>query len=280
MNLQIEITNHCQLKCHECPNRLMKRPRSHMSEEVFDVVLNKYIVDLKDERERLGYPPTIILHKDGEPLLNPRLKDYIARIAKEKPDFRLNLYTNGLLLTRDFIDFLDSIPNKIWLFTSFHFYEYLGKKVDYSRVDDLFKSILNSSRPYDNIEFVFTSHVTQFMPVDDLNVWARIWESQVPQGRVTICVNNHINPWTGLIEAPNCVTFDACPYADFGHLFIGSTGNVIPCCMDLNEVLVFGNIMKDDPPVIYGRLNHFYELLREKKDLPELCIKCMGGLKK
>ena len=276
INCQIEFTNHCQLSCIECPHRLMQRPKAKMTDKIFDVVLNEYIVNLKNDEATLGYPPTVICHKDGEPLLHPKLKEYLSRIAAVKPNFRINLYTNGLLLTREFIDFLGTLPNKIWLFVSFHFYGYLGKKVDYTKTENLFRGVLNSSNPYSNIFFVFTSHVTRFIGADDLNMWAKIWQSQVPEGRLTIGINNSINPWTGLIDEPNCVKFDGCPYADFGHLFIGVTGNVIPCCMLLEEDIVFGNVMTDSRTMIYAKAEEFYSSLREKKNYPAICQKCIG----
>jgi MoaA/NifB/PqqE/SkfB family radical SAM enzyme len=276
MNLQIETTSKCGLECVECPHRLMLRGKVNMSESVFQAILDKIIPNLKNEEERLGYPPTIICHKDGEPLLNPRLRDYIQRIANTHPEFRLNLYTNGLLLTEDFINFLDALPMKVWLLISFHFYNADGKRNDYSKIEDLMTLILNSVKPYKNIDFIFTSHVTRFMTKVELQLWEKIWKSKVPEGRVTIGLNDCINPWTGLIKEDNCAHFDACPYADFGHIFIGATGNVVSCCMDLEEKLIFGNVLFDSVEDIFGRLDRFYSRLRAKELIPNLCRKCMG----
>lgn len=275
MNLQTEISSKCNLACIECPHRLMKRKQTIMDDNVFDVIFNKYILNLKNEEERLGYPPTIIFHKDGETLLHPNLRDYMLRISAHRPNYRYNLYTNGLLLTEDFIDFLSTLPNDIWLFISFHFYNYDGKRNNYDKLENLMFKILNSQNPYDNIKFVFTSHVTRFITKDDLNIWGQIWYNKVPEGRLTIGINDHINPWTGLIKEENCVTFDACPYADFGHLFIGVTGNVIPCCMILEEDVILGNVMVDSPEDIYKRLDNFYSKLR-KREFTGICRKCIG----
>ncbi len=276
MNLQIEISNHCQLTCWECPHRLMKRKKAHMSEEVFQAILDKIIPNLKNEEARLGYPPTIILHKDGCPMLNPYLRSYMQRISDAHPEFRLNLYTNGLLLTEDFLNFLDSLRCKTWLLISFHFYNYDGTRNDYSKVETLLFRVLNSIKPYKNIDFTFTSHVTKFMTKLELGIWEKIWKSKVPKGRVIIGLNDCINPWTGLIQADNLAHFDACPYADFGHIFVGVTGNIIPCCMDLEEKMTFGNVLIDSMESISERLDQFYAQLRKRENYPDLCRKCMG----
>ena len=275
MNLQFESSTICPLSCVECPQRLMKRKRQNMADEVFDIIFNKYILNLKNEEERLGYPPTIGFHGNGEPLLHPNIKDYMLRISAHRPNYRYNLYTNGLLLTEDFIEFLSTLPNDIWLFISFHFYNYDGKRNNYDKLEDLMMKVLNNGKPYDNIKFVFTSHVTRYATKDDLNVWGQIWMSKVPEGRLTVSVNDCINPWTGLIKEENCVTFDACPYADFGHLFIGVTGNVIPCCMMVEEDVIFGNVMVDSYKQIMDKAEKFYSELREHK-FTGICRKCVG----
>lgn len=275
MNLQFETSNHCNLACQECPNHIMQRSRTYMSDLVFKKLLYEYIDSLENKQNELGYPPTIIFHKDGEPLLHPNLRYFMRQISDLRPEFRFNLYTNGLLLTKGFIDFLASLPNQIWLLISFHFHNHVGRSNDYSKIDYLMEKVLNAPK-IPNIDFIFTSHVTRLSKKDDLNTWANIWKSKVPPGRLTIGVNDCINPWTGLIHEENCVTFTGCPYADFGHLFVGVTGNVIPCCMDLEEKLIFGNIMTDRKEVIYQRLNDFYAELRKGTVKEELCRRCLN----
>ena len=255
----------------------MKRKRQVMQPNVFEAVLDKYIIPLKNDEEKLGYPPTIIFTKDGEGLINPNLREYMLKIAMNHPEFRFNLYTNGLLLTEDFLDFVNVLPNKTWLFISYHFFNYDGSKNDYSKLDELMLKVLNSKeKKYKQIEFVFTSHVTRFITKDDLNMWGQIWKSKVPEGKLVVGINDCINPWTGLIDEPNCVKFSGCPYADFGHIFIGVTGNVIPCCMTLEEDIIFGNVLEDDPKEMQKKLEDFYVPLREMKFNEIICQKCQG----
>lgn len=273
MNCQIELSSKCQLTCVECPQRLMKRKRTFMTDEVFEKAL-EYINQLENKEKELGYPPTIILHKDGEPLLHPKLEQYITRIAELRPEFRLNLYTNGLLLTEKFVEFLSELPNRIWLLVSFHFFNADGSKNDYEHTTKVIQYGIEKNYP--NIDFVLTSHVTRFCPEEDLHKWENSWLKYSGKGNWYCALNKHINPWTGLIKEDNCVTFDSCPYGDFGHLFIGSTGNVIPCCMVLEEDIIFGNIMTDSKENIFKKAEQFYKNLNSKVIVEPICKRCMA----
>ena len=90
VNVIVETSSYCNLKCSICPNPFMKRKKGNMDFDVF-----KKIVDEVAERPET----TLWLALLGEPLMNPdQLIDmvyYAKRIGLK--DVRLN--TNGLLLT-------------------------------------------------------------------------------------------------------------------------------------------------------------------------------------
>ena len=97
---------------------------------------------------------------------------------------------------------------------------------------------------------------------------------------ITVHCNCAINPWTGRIEE-GTVKFNGCPYGDFGHWFFGVTGNVIACCLDLEEEIVLGNVMKDTPVELLLRTQTFYAQQRhamEQKLRPvwAVCDNCYG----
>jgi sulfatase maturation enzyme AslB (radical SAM superfamily) len=252
----------------------MKRARQHMSDEVFFKVLREFILPLRDDFYTKGHPPTLILHKDGEPLLHPKLLTFITAIAACRPDVKMDIYTNGLLLTEDFVDTLRRIWSKFRILVSFHFYSHTGKQIDYSGIDPILERIAKKKHP--NIEVIFASHVTRFCSETELSEWKEGWLKRL-WADFPIHVNKHINPWTGLIDEENCVSFNGCPYADGNHLFIGVTGNILACCMDLEERLSFGNVLTDRPHTIFDRVNIFYEDIKEKAIIPDLCKKCMEG---
>lgn len=88
MKAQIEITNHCNLKCSGCLREDMNREITHMSTAVF----SKTIMLCRD----LGVTK-VILHHLGEPLLHPYLCEYI--IMCKLMGFEVSFTTNGTLLT-------------------------------------------------------------------------------------------------------------------------------------------------------------------------------------
>ena len=105
----IELTNACDLTCSYCPLTESTRPRSVMSDETFE----KVIAHMK-KRSPLNF---MILHHFGEPLLHPRLPQFIRRAAEARlnPGFS----TNGEKLNRDL--FRELIQNGLrWMCIAFH----------------------------------------------------------------------------------------------------------------------------------------------------------------
>lgn len=277
MNFQIESVAGCHLKCNECAVPHIKRaaPYIFMQPDVFETILRKYVVPYK--RANGGdCPPTIIPHKDGEPLLNKNYRLFMEMVRDICPDMKVAIYTDGLLLPtfakqgRDFIDFLGTLPMVFDVLVSFHFNNHDGTTNDYGPLTDYLKAKIRT-RPH-NVRFILASHLVAPMTRERLDEWKASWDKE--NLGIPVHANCSINPWTGRVDDPNCVTFNACPYSDFGHWFFGATGNVIPCCLDLEEDVILGNVMTDDPAEVYERCKAFYER-HQKRDVPHtLCNNC------
>lgn len=94
--LNIEPTNDCNLRCCFCPrDKVAERYGIHY----IDWSLYKSLIDQADvQAQRYGKLIMLNLHKDGEPLLHPKLPDMV-RYAKEREIFHtIHLNTNGMLL--------------------------------------------------------------------------------------------------------------------------------------------------------------------------------------
>lgn len=267
MNIQMEFTNRCNLSCVECPNRFMQRKREDMSMEVFKTVLHDYI-------ERLN-PGTIIVHKDGEPLLHKNFSLYLDMISKVT-NAKIDIYTNGLYLTEDLINFLHLLPNPIWLLVSFHFFSDKAMEYDYSNTIEILESFVD--KPRKNVDIILTTHLTDLADMFTLEFWKEKWSENITENSMlrTVHVNTAINPWAGRIKQEAMSVFTHCPYSDGEHLFIGNTGNVLSCCMDLEEEVVFGNIMNDSFDQIMEKRNQFYFYMRKRMIKDEICKKCLN----
>ena len=87
--INIETTNHCNEECWFCPRADATRGFGFMA------------VDLVKKIVGQGVPHGGIvyyLHKDGEPLMHPRILDIIAYIKAAHPKNEVRLTTNGVLL--------------------------------------------------------------------------------------------------------------------------------------------------------------------------------------
>lgn len=272
MNFQIETTSFCNLTCPECPNHTMVRPRTLMSKEVWDTILHKYVVPYKHINTHISQP-TLIPHKDGEPLINKKLKDYLKSASVLVPDLAISVYTHGLLLRRSFIEFLGSLPNPIRLLVSFHFKNHDGTDNDYTETSHTLRECVHQYLPR-NVELIFVSHVVGDMTLDRLHEWKAGWRGEEATGRLTVHVNTHINPWTGRIEGTYC--HNRCMYDDFGSMFFGATGNVVACCMDLEEEIVFGNVLTHPPEEMYAAVETFYAGQRRREVKHAVCRNCFG----
>src|SRR5688572_20002432 len=88
--LDLELTNACPADCPMCPRE--KLPKiGLMNEETFSEVLNAI--------KAYGKITTIGLCGIGEPLLHPRVFEYIERLKKLPDPPKLSLVTGGERLT-------------------------------------------------------------------------------------------------------------------------------------------------------------------------------------
>lgn len=279
MNFQVELTSYCDLTCGYCPNRSMERERAFMSDDVWDSILHKYIARYRHVNSFC--PPTFIGHKDGEPLLNKKLPDRLRDIAKVAPDMHIDIYSHGLMLPKwkergqDFIEFLASLPNRVRYLLSFHPFNHDNTSNDYEPVVAYLSRVLLNPPP--NIEFITVSHKSKWVGSALQDAWKRTWAG-LP---MTVHCNTHINPWTGLMEDIATCHYNGCPYADFGHWFFGATGNVIACCLDLEEEIVLGNVLQDEPEKMFATTQAFYveqrRILEAKEQHPRgVCRNCFG----
>lgn len=255
------------------------REHGFMSDKVWESILNLYVVPYR--HVNAFCPPTFIGHKDTEPLIDKKLPSRLCDLAAVAPDMKVDIYSNGVLLPKwsargeDFIDFLSRLPNSIRFLMSYHPRNYDDSVNDYSKVIPYLKEVLRNPPP--NIEFITVSHKSKWVSEAEQESWRRTWEG-LP---ITVHKNCSINPWTGRMEDIATCHYSGCPYADFGHWFIGATGNIIACCLDLEEEIILGNVLIDDPKEMFEKTSTFYaeqrRLWTEKESVThQVCANCFG----
>jgi sulfatase maturation enzyme AslB (radical SAM superfamily) len=234
-----------------------------MQDNLFEHILENYVMSLVKEGE------TVILHKDGEPLLHPSLFHYMSLLSLYKPDANIYLYTNGSLLTPEFLEDVGRLRNNVRIMISFHFEEN-NLAYDTERIHKLIDACGKNTR------FIFVTHTHETTNIQERLAWQEFWlgVKQNVYAIENVIVNHVLNSWGGRVKDKKVVPFDACPYQDFAHMFIGVTGNVVPCCLDLDEEMIVGNVLRGRIDVI-TRLTDFYNALRKGNKPGKVCETCL-----
>jgi len=86
--LFIELTSHCNMHCTFCPSDILRRPKSHLSEE--------RLRNFLDQVWALGIKAPVLLNVLGEPLLNKKIYPLLDEL--ERGGHQVTLITNMTLL--------------------------------------------------------------------------------------------------------------------------------------------------------------------------------------
>ncbi len=89
--VEVETASRCNRGCYYCPVATTPRPDHRMEEATFDHILDQ----LAALRFRGRFSP----HFYGEPLLDPRLPAWMAKVRRKLPGARILIYSNGDALT-------------------------------------------------------------------------------------------------------------------------------------------------------------------------------------
>jgi len=97
--VEIEINSRCNRRCDYCPNAIEPRNAPKlMKPEQFERIL--------DRLEEASFAGRLSYHFYNEPLLHPKLPDFVARVSLRLPNVRQILYSNGDYLTNEKYDLL------------------------------------------------------------------------------------------------------------------------------------------------------------------------------
>lgn len=94
--LNLEIVSSCNLRCIHCPSHSPNRTTKPRKFGIMDPVLFAKAMDEIDQHGKRR----ISLHKDGEPLMHPKIREILSRVKKHH-DHELYLTTNGQLLSEE-----------------------------------------------------------------------------------------------------------------------------------------------------------------------------------
>lgn len=255
--IYLEVTNICNLSCPFCIKN--NREKIYISIDDYKIILDKI----------KPYTKYLYLHVSGEPLMHPHINELINIGSK---NFNINITTNGYLINK-----IKNNHNIRQINISLHSYnpinnislnEYLNN------ICDVINNLHNDT--YFSLRFWVNNKYTQ----EIVNYLNKIYNIDIILKNGFKLINNvfiSINKefiWPSL---------DNNYYNDVGtchalkdHIGILSNGDIIPCCIDVNSVIKFGNIYKDNLKdiIISNRYKKMLNGFNNNKKIEELCKHC------
>jgi radical SAM protein with 4Fe4S-binding SPASM domain len=235
----IEIVLQCNLRCQICPmqdisRKMPDRKPLLMNLELFNEILNQ----ISDR------PRTLLLTIFGEPLLHPRLMDFIKR-AKEKKH-QVTLVTNGTLLNRETAKELISLKTDKITFSidgcKKETYESIRKGADYDRVIENLKYLSWLNEQSGNPMTIDINYVVSPQTANETVDFFTKYKQYVSEIHF-IPMHN----WGGKLDGKRPIVFKRYPCIFLWTIFhISPEGNVMLCCNDFELESGLPNI-KDKP---------------------------------
>ena len=264
--IYIEITNNCNLNCSFCTP--VTRPKRFMSKEEFESILKK----IKD------YTDYIYLHIKGEPLLHPKIIEFLKLC--ETYSLKVNLTTNGTLFPK-YAKELSTCKalNKInfSLHSENNIPNYCGKI--FESVNEIPERVTIIYRLWTLKDNKLDKKSTE--TVEKIKDYYNLSREVVEKikNEKNIKINPHI-----YVDKDNEFTWPSVSkeksvgycYGLKTHIGILVDGTVVPCCLDSEGEVYLGNIYKESLDTIINSNNYknIKKSFENRNPLPELCQKC------
>lgn len=252
--IYVELSNKCNLKCSFCSKD--KREKRSLSIEEFEYILN----DVKK------YTKLIYLHVKGEPFLYKNI-DKIFELCKIN-NINIKITTNGIYLNK-YVDLINK----------------------YNNIKQINISLMCENKKNNYLEDVF-----EISSKIKTTIIYRVWLSNKEESNIiidkvlkyynkentkkNIKLNDHIYldkdieftwPNEGNVNTKNGIC-----YGSRTHIGILSNGEVIPCCLDSEGEISFGNIFDKSLDEILNseKFLEFNDKIKKGIMPCELCEKC------
>ncbi len=237
-SISLETTSYCNLRCKFCPNskygRGLLKNKKLMDEKLFKKIIN--------ELAEINYRGHVLFHFYGEPLTDKRLPSLVEYTKKKLPRAKLQINTNGFLLTISLYKKLVDNGVKLFIITQY------ADSVP-PNIKDLLDYLKTRPKKENKIKYRILG--------EDIGLSNRGGE---------INVKKNID-----YERPICTYPNTAIPIDYN-------GNVILCCNDYHSSITFGNLKKEKLLDVW-RKPHYKKLRDEMRKgifkLP-ICKKCVG----
>ncbi|MBI4489886.1 MAG: radical SAM protein [Deltaproteobacteria bacterium] len=269
ISLNIESTNACNLDCFFCP-----RKESSKGVGLMDFALFSRIVD---ECAEYGPLKLINLHKDGEPLVHPRILDMVQYIADKKAAERFGFTSNGILLSMEKGQrLLDAGLNKI----SFSIDAVAEETYRKTKGKDKYAVVEQNVRDFLSIKPGYVEVAVKFIHMQE-NLGEKEAFIEKWRGAGVEIIINEYHDWSGGVR--NSSLLSILPTSEFAceNPFYASAinwnGTVSLCCVDWNSQAIIGDVHTQSLVEIWrgAQLRRIRDLhLRGKANCVSPCANC------
>ncbi|MDM8537806.1 SPASM domain-containing protein [Desulfobacterales bacterium HSG17] len=236
-NVILETASVCNLKCKGCafhgPQRFTTRSPGLMDESVWKTA----ILDIGSWKRKIN----LSVHGGGEPLLHPQLRS-ILTYAKSFTSFDVGFLTNGMLLNRDWAEFL--VLSEIeWVAFSIDginpdTHRKVRKKSDIHIIEQNLQALINIKKNKNRSKpFIMLNMVAYDEIIDQRQLFLERWINKVD----SITISHYRNPpdsrrWPIIpVKRKPCFLL-------WSQMIIASDGRMGLCCEDFNIDFPLGNI--------------------------------------
>ncbi|HXX53550.1 MAG TPA: radical SAM/SPASM domain-containing protein [Thermodesulfovibrionales bacterium] len=238
VEIALELTNHCNLKCIMCPVPSLKRERGFMSEPLFE----KTVADISGEAGYLFLPQGF-----GEPLLHARWSR-LMKFARSVQIGPIIVLTNGMLLRADllpsFMDMVDVIVVTIDGSTA-ETYESVRVKSNFGTVTNNVENFLKM-RSHSLTPHLIVRMIRMRDTEMEVEAFRTQWSRKIGRGdlvQISDCID-----WAGSVPYRNIpenqvqTSRHPCRML-WKNLTVYHDGRVSPCCYDAEGELLVGNVV-------------------------------------
>ena len=270
----LEITNICNLRCDFCPGNL--RPPHSITPQEFETLADKL----------RPYTDYLYFHVMGEPLLHPRLGEFLS-VAGEY-GFRVSVTTNGVLLKTEGEILLKSAAVLHKVSVSLHSKEGNGERVDQD--DYLSDAVEFSKKAADRGIYSvlrlwnLDTDTHKGENVENKEIEARLHEAFPEEW--TPRLNGYRLSRNVFLEYAGIFTWPSESEADeiedgychglLDQIAVLADGTVVPCCLDAEGEISLGNLFFTPLEEILAspRATEMREGLMKGRFTESLCKKC------
>ncbi|MEM6531067.1 MAG: radical SAM protein [Myxococcota bacterium] len=240
--IELELSNRCNLDCIMCPRLPQTLNMGDMSEALLHRVLG----------EALDVPGRIFrLHGIGEPLLSPLFRPAVERIKSDPGDHRIELLTNGHLLSRDMVRFLvrqevDDVTISVAAATAESYLEVRRSK----KFDRVVRNTVRliDERDRTGADMRISVQLVRVPPADqEVDAFVDFWS----RFDVVIEIWHDMNWGRRAFGAPATLDLEPCQHL-WRHSVVCWDGRVGICCVDSARMHVVGNANQSSLREVYN----------------------------